>query len=510
MDRIAKIHPSIGIARLGNSEAADGFFIGPEAPMDSAQPTEGYRDSQKRLKRQGARFRVFLHDTDASVRELTLDEADIVWTLEVANSKAAAERFHGVAEPSTGLRNATFTPRTLLTLAAPAASVTGRDQSVDLVNQTAFMNFNLPIVLATAKTDAAGRLVVLSGFGKAGSPGGTPLDSPGSNFANHDGWFDDVCDGRVSATVTMRDGSPSPRVVSSWVISAPPKFAPTVQPVVTLYDTLRQVAIDRGLAQSPFADPAFKPSFTRDVYPILSRAIAVRWLWAPDNDPAPVAVFHNTLVAMPPAARDAIFAKLRKPASSPQLPGTGAGNMPRMWSDLYPDGKNGTLTPLQYRIMQEWKNGNFINDWQGPPTSDGAITPDGLDRAALESCVGAAFFPGIEASWKIRDQLAFIEPFRLDPGAIRPGDVTAQMSLPWQSDFLDCAFESGNIGQDLTWWPAQRPINVRQTPSGPPISWARAFDNQADLTTEQMVVDWFRLGLILPVGDALLEHDRSD
>jgi hypothetical protein len=184
--------------------------------------------------------------------------------------------------------------------------------------------------------------------------------------------------------------------------------------------------------------------------------------------------------------------------------------MPRMWSDLYPDGKNGTLTPLQYRIMQEWKNGNFINDWQGPPTSDGAITPDGLDRAALESCVGAAFFPGIEASWKIRDHLAFIEPFRLDPGAIRPGDVTAQMSLPWQSDFLDCAFESGNIGQDLTWWPAQRPINVRQTPSGPPISWARAFDNQADLTTEQMVVDWFRLGLILPVGDALLEHDRSD
>src|SRR5260370_11531558 len=159
MDRIAKIHPAIGIARLGNSEAADGFFIGPETPMDSTQPTGGFRDSQKRLKRQGARFRVFLHETDASVRELTLDDADIVWTLEVANSKAAAERFRGVAEPSTGLRNATFTPRTLLTLAAPPASVTGRDQSVDLVNQTAFLNFHLPIVIATAKTGDRGRFV---------------------------------------------------------------------------------------------------------------------------------------------------------------------------------------------------------------------------------------------------------------------------------------------------------------------------------------------------------------
>ena len=184
--------------------------------------------------------------------------------------------------------------------------------------------------------------------------------------------------------------------------------------------------------------------------------------------------------------------------------------MPRMWSDLYPNGKNGTLTPLQYQMVEAWKNNQVEDDWQGVPAPAAAMTPEGLDRAALEPCVGGAFYPGIEASWKLRDRFTFIEPFRLDAAAINPGDVTAQMSLPWQSDFLDCAVESGNIGQELTWWPAQRPIHVRQTPGGPPISWARAFDNEGDLSTEAMVNDWPRLGLVLPVGDALLEDERPD
>jgi hypothetical protein len=510
MARTARIHPAIGIARLGNSEDPNGFFVGPERPLDTTPPPGGYRDAAKRLKRQGARFRIFLENDDGSKRELTLVDAAITWTVEVANSKAAGERFRGAVEPGAGLRNAGFTPRSLLTLTAPAARVSGANQSVDIVNQTRFMNAPLPIVLATARTDADGRLIVLGGFGKAGSPSGVSLNSPGSNFANHDGWFDDTCDGRITATVTMRDGSPAPVVMAAWVISAPPKFAPTVLPVVTMYDTLRQVAIDRHLMPSPFANAAFKPSFTNDIYPILARAIAVRWLYAPDGDPSPVAVFHNRLTTIPPVARDVIFTKLRKPGATPLVPGTGAGNMPRMWSDIYPNGKNGTLTPLQYQMMEAWKNNQTIDDWHGVPGPVGGITPEGLDRAALEPCVGGAFYPGIEASWKLRDQFAFAEPFRLDAAAINPGDVTAQMSLPWQSDFLDCAVESGNIGQDLTWWPAQRPIDVRQTAAGGPISWDRAFGNEGELSTEAMVTDWWRLGHVLPDGDALLEHDRQD
>ena len=139
-----------------------------------------------------------------------------------------------------------------------------------------------------------------------------------------------------------------------------------------------------------------------------------------------------------------------------------------------------------------------------------ALHPAGWIALPLSHASGRPSIRGSKPVGRSGDQFTFIEPFRLDPAAIRPGDATAQMSLPWQSDFLDCAVESGNIGQDLTWWPAQRPISVRQTPSGPAISWARAFGNDGDLTPEQMVVDWSRLGLVLPVGDALFERYRND
>jgi len=37
----ARIHPAIGIARVGNSEE---YFIGPEIPFPVAPPAGGYRD----------------------------------------------------------------------------------------------------------------------------------------------------------------------------------------------------------------------------------------------------------------------------------------------------------------------------------------------------------------------------------------------------------------------------------------------------------------------------------
>ena len=55
-----RIHPGIGIARLGNSPE---FFIGPEAPGEISDPggdggggPDGgsYKDSQQRMKRQVA------------------------------------------------------------------------------------------------------------------------------------------------------------------------------------------------------------------------------------------------------------------------------------------------------------------------------------------------------------------------------------------------------------------------------------------------------------------------
>src|SRR3954471_4473542 len=67
-----RIHPAIGIARVGDSP--DDFFVGPEAPgispelqkpgAPSARPGK-YKDQQHRIKRQGARFRIYAYTEDA-------------------------------------------------------------------------------------------------------------------------------------------------------------------------------------------------------------------------------------------------------------------------------------------------------------------------------------------------------------------------------------------------------------------------------------------------------------
>ncbi len=105
-------------------------------------------------------------------------------------------------------------------------------------------------------------------------------------------------------------------------------------------------------------------------------------------------------------------------------------------------------------MMKKWSDGDFVSDWTGSAV-DPRITPDGLTRAALDACVGGPFFPGIEASWLLRDVYLCAEPFRLDHAHVEAGDVTKQMALPWQADFYDCQAEG-----DFGWWPSQRPDSV--------------------------------------------------
>ena len=150
--------------------------------------------------------------------------------------------------------------------------------------------------------------------------------------------------------------------------------------------------------------------------------------------------------------------------------------------------------------MKKWKDGDFINDWSGPPTPAKSTTPEGLDRAALESCVGAAFYPGIEASWLLRDVYGFVAPFRLDAASLQPGDVTKQMALPWQADFYDCAQEG-----DYAWWPAQRPDDVFPAAGGAQVPWIRKHVT----SKEGMVRNWYKLGFVVKKGAKYVETERK-
>ena len=95
-----KIHPAIGIARVGNS---DDYYQAPRTtgglPLekDGSTPVTQFRDSQQRIKRQAVAFSIYAYD-DANPRGRLINLArdgivEIEWTVYLANKKAAWREF---------------------------------------------------------------------------------------------------------------------------------------------------------------------------------------------------------------------------------------------------------------------------------------------------------------------------------------------------------------------------------------------------------------------------------
>ena len=267
-----KIHPAIGIARLGNSP--DGFFIGPELPGDRTPPPGGYKDAQCRIKRQAARFRLFGYDQNGVFTgEITAADATITWTAHLANTKAEWLRFHRagtpvnhVPPPNTDWRNWQVADRSTLIIDPGSRSIAGPNQAAGF-NTGQFLG--VQVSLGEMRTDQDGRLLILGGFGNSSSPTNAPL----TYWAENDGWHDDVSDGPVTATVILNGMNNPIQAAGAWVICVPPKFAPVIDNIITLYDVMYQVAVDKlGVVPSPV------PSFNGDIFPILDRAIKVQWV----------------------------------------------------------------------------------------------------------------------------------------------------------------------------------------------------------------------------------------
>ena len=458
MATVYKIHPAIGIARVGNS--AGEFFIGPERRGELPEPQGGFKDAQCRVKRQAARFRIFAHHDDGTVEEITDAEADITWTVHLANRKAAYPG-RGNSEPASDL------------VIDPGARTTNGPNQQKLFD-TGKIKFSgqsaVTVPLGEMRSDTENRLLVLGGFGKAASPAGNGIGS----FWGNPGWYDDVADGPVSATIRIRATNATPPVLGAWVIVAPPKFAPHQDSVTTLWDRVLQAMVSGGLTTAPTTT-----SYTEDVYPILQRARDIKWVfntWAHSwADPV-----------TGQAQKDAIFARLDPP-----------GNMP----DLL--GSDRALTSIQYAHMQRWKDGTFNNDWPGnPPGAEATVAPGGMDRAALDACVGAAFFPGIEAGGKdsanrpILNAANYAEAFRIDHATVPAGTISASMALPWQADFYACGSR---------WWPVPRPNQVKPQGSSGYLSWDRSVNSYAD-----MVANWASLGFVVKQGAQHVEVERCD
>jgi hypothetical protein len=356
---IYKIHPGIGIARLGNSDTE--FYLAPETPAGLPQECDAqgnpryaadgvtpvlvttFRDGQGRIKRQAARFRVFVYDeTSPEGRPLKIGDPiegggnrgtliDVQWQAYVANKKACWYEFdttvgeHGYP-PDHPLRNADVDEdtRSRLIIDPGPRNVNGTDKrraSFDRSGEGSYAtSFPPPDLqpfsidtLGEMMTDDSGRLIVLGGHGRSGSEKSGAGEPHIVDYANNDGWYDDVSDGPVMARLVMySEEVTANRYIDveypAWVIVGYPRYAPQILDMVTmdevLYDLyLRTLAYDTSLygRLDSFDDPehvdfrnkgqlqqwhdgrltwnrTFRPLFYRDIWPILYRPDQFRFL----------------------------------------------------------------------------------------------------------------------------------------------------------------------------------------------------------------------------------------
>jgi hypothetical protein len=560
-----------------------------------------------KIRRQAQRFRIYEYTESGGVwsvsREITADLPDVVeltWTVHLANRKAAFFTFNGLAgspvlakQPKLERRNKAVTDRRKLQLDPLPRSIKGlsakrvefrKGTSANPAKELWPDPAPAPALeyLGELRTDAKGRLIVIGGAGTvAKQPGAADI----TTYANNDKWFDDVSDGPVTAILRLKVNGVATTVPVSgaWVMVGPPDFAPGLPSVVTLWDLLfdlaavnmtlpkdeavylkggrleRLAAIAKDLGGGAGKLSTYKPSFDGDIAPILRQAIAPVWVFEPAQH------FHSTLGArsLPAAlwtalsdpaasnaARQAIFGRLRKPGTAGL---SSSDDMPHLLGDdpydTFKTKRWGlSLTTTQYATLEAWSKGNFIKTKLSPssllaPPVAASVTPDGLDRAALENCVGGAFYPGIEVGWQIRDPKLYVEPFRIKHGApsryigdakgttVVAGHFSRQMALPWLADFLQCKQEEQRVTKDQWgWWPAQRPDGVYVTfadaaASGAMANWHRATvgasanwpadpgrpnPRPAEMPSyAQMIANWTKLGVLEGSGGTFAEVERA-
>src|SRR5258706_6749975 len=171
-----RIYPSIGIARIGNSEAS--YFIGPESLR--SVPKGPYRDASGILP-QAARFRIYRVDIDANENEVASAEilpsatVQVGWSVSLANRKAAAPRIEDTLARASNPkpRNKGFN-RAKLVIEAQG-TVQGKNAAqVTLAGSIEFDKGNTrarvdDIRLGKLATDPEGRLLVIGGRGSARS-----------------------------------------------------------------------------------------------------------------------------------------------------------------------------------------------------------------------------------------------------------------------------------------------------------------------------------------------------
>jgi L-lysine 6-oxidase len=476
-----EIHPRIGAARLGNSPTD--LYLSPEtvgglpiACDESGNETGGFvdqfKDSIGRIKRQAAKFRIF-ERTGNSTREVTLsdDEVDkIVWTVHIANKKPIWYTFselQGDLEfgPENSYENQHIpqnnpsvtgeTRKTLMIDPGPRSI----DRPGDVVQLS---RYNIPDDykygsfpppgsggtqidrLGELRMDKHGNLVALGAYGNVTGSGDI------TSFRGAGGYWDDIADGFVMATIHLKNGK-TIDAEPGWVIVGSPKYAPELVNITTLYDTMYNVAI-RYLGYDPHIykagtntadafpshqgytplngfNPDYVVNFAKQIKPLIERMQSYRWVAdipylndfahpgfdlsdpGPENFKSRMQYFNYFRVPVLPQDYDEWIHKVKNGPNQlfstdgiPLMPLNSGDNSVTNDGPIY---KFEALSATQYFFMNQWAVGKFVVG-----VSEPKAYCDQLDEAGVGNCVGAPFSPGIETTWITRNAALYASPFQ--------------------------------------------------------------------------------------------------
>lgn len=496
-----RIYPSIGVARLGNGPARKEHVVwSPEVPWKNLYDTNlDFLTADGQLKKMAQRFYVYECDEEGRpAGPVSLDDYEITWTVEVANKKPFWYDFNNCLDLSIVSTNENVSPEVALRKIAPGISTQRRNPNVldrghdyrkELVNHpdpvsvssaetrlsimgqfpSASQRGGLSHLAASMKTTAKpvqlgtleyddGTLIFYGADGISASLNPSDLNT---DFADNSNWYDDICDGRVTARlVSKKDGTVhelSDASSAAWIVTAPPNYAPQIDPISTLYDLIVGAA-----------NPDHPPCLSL-VFPLMYRMYRMQWVNLGDflapsfketiDELTAEGKLRFLYVKEPAeeasAVRESIFQLFRNPAyppyNEPVIPSAqqtdiknrGVGTAP-LKLPYYPgDGIDYpgsaaqwfAVPPLLYKQLERWRDGDF----ETPPgldartidelgayyqrvfleaADDPSKCPLLMTRAVLETLYGGGFHPGVELTWPMRHNEIYAENSLVHPAVL--------------------------------------------------------------------------------------------
>ncbi|GAB5418250.1 MAG: LodA/GoxA family CTQ-dependent oxidase [Crocinitomicaceae bacterium] len=500
-----RIYPSIGIARMGNGPATkEDVVFSPEVPWKNLfDATIVPHTAMGALKKQAQRFYIYKCDDQGKPTEkISPNDYDIEWFVEVANKKPFWYDFNNSLDLSVDLNgnNKNLSKKFYEDRIAPGISASSRNPNIpsegvdekgipnsrkELINGPNFGSVSLAnnrmeleglfpfprkgevsnianklrttsksVKLGTIEYDedrsnpeTNGSLIFYSGDGVSASLNPSDLNT---DFADNSNWYDDICDGRVTAKITPKGGGETIVLdgpeAAAWIASAPPDYAPQINPISSLFDLVTgaapgDVKTDDESCLSMVLPLFFKyyqmqwvnlsdflaPSFKEVIDQMIANK-TFHYLYTSGSESEKVRKAIFDLFRNPrydyinegiiPAKDVTSFDALGIPPLPSKLPyyvgdGVNYPGSPAQWF---------AIPPMLYDQMERWSKGEFKTPEKlakAAPTNmialgeyyqsdfveaakDPKKAPLLMTRAVLETLYGGGFHPGVELTWPMR------------------------------------------------------------------------------------------------------------